>query len=81
MDFNKELFVAHFLITETDDCSGLPVKASPAGQSFKAWEKSARVLNQTDFIYLGPNSYSGLKLLRLWFTPVPLNWDPRTESR
>lgn len=73
--------MANFVITETDDCFGLPVKASTAGQSFKAWEKSTRVLNQTDFSHLGPNSDSVLKLLRLWLTTLPLNWEPQTEPR
>lgn len=71
--------MANFLIIETDDCLGLPVKASTAGQSFKAWEKTARVLNQTDFRHLGPNSGSVLESLRLRFTTLPLDWEPQTE--
>lgn len=73
--------MANFLIIETDDCFGLPVKASTAGQSFKAWEKAARVLNQTDFGHLGPNSDSILKSLTLSFTTLPLNWEPKAEPR
>lgn len=72
--------MANFLITETDDCFGLPVKASTAGQSFKAWEKSARALNQIDFRHLGPNSDLVLKLLRLKLIRLPLNWEPQAHQ-
>lgn len=71
--------MANFLIIEPDDCFGLPVKASTAGRDFKAWEKSMRVLNQTDFRHLGPNSDTVLKLFRLSFTVLPLNGEPQTE--
>lgn len=71
--------MANFFIIGTDDCFGLPVEASTAGQSFKVWEKSARVLNQADFRHLGPNSDSVLELLGLWFTTLPLNWEPQLK--
>lgn len=41
--------MANFVITETDDCFGLPVKASTAGQSFKAWEKKHKSIKSNRF--------------------------------
>lgn len=75
--------MAKFLIIETDGCFGLPVKASTAGQSFKAWEKSEGVLNQTDLGHWGPNSDLFSRTLRCWFhhTSPELGFVDRSKTQ